>query len=162
MFVQTGDKDNWQTRYVLHHPYKGSVSECSAAAAKHNCQTTCKEQTRYGGWSMAECQKTCEAQKKQAVLDAQRYYLTDLPKRQWQERQTLAQLTGWNLADIDRMAGGPLSRPRDDKPVRPADAPNGGGEGAGKKTWWEKLFSQAHGLWQTFAVVLGYGDSASA
>jgi len=59
VFQQTGDRQNFQGRYVLRHPWKGTP--------------------------------TCDAGKQ---------YLEDLPKRQWTEAQTLANLTGWDINDI--------------------------------------------------------------
>ena len=59
VFQETGDKQNFQARYVLHHPFKGK-SECSEE------------------------------------------YEQQLSQRHQQEAKNLADLTGWNVADIYR------------------------------------------------------------
>ena len=69
VFQQTGDRQNFQGRYVLRHPWKGAPK--------------------------------CEAGKK---------YLDDLPKRQWTEAQTLANLTGWDVNDIYKKAALPAGK----------------------------------------------------
>ena len=58
MFQETGDRQNFQGRYVIRHPFKGTLS-CDAS------------------------------QYKASVRD-----------RQEREAQTLANLTGWDIADI--------------------------------------------------------------
>jgi len=60
MFQETQDKQNYQTRYVLRHPWSGDVNACA---------------------------------------EAKRYSET-VAKRQEVEAQTLATLTGWDLAQI--------------------------------------------------------------
>ena len=63
MFTETGDRDNFQGRYVLRHPYTGDA-KCEAADD----------------------------------------YRAGLPKRFEGEAQSLANLTGWDIADIrDKM-----------------------------------------------------------
>ena len=57
--VQTGDRSNFQGRYVMRHPWKG-----------------------------------------EARCDAAEDYLATLPERFEREAQTLANLTGWDIADI--------------------------------------------------------------
>lgn len=83
VFQETSDRENFQGRYVLRHPWKGEAK--------------------------------CDAAKK---------YLESLPARREKEAETLASLTGWEIAKIrDRMN---LTAP----PEASAD---------GKK-WWEKLW----------------------
>jgi hypothetical protein len=59
VFQETSDRENFQGRYVLRHPYKG--------------EARCEAGTRYR---------------------------SDLRARQDQEAQTLASLTGWDVANI--------------------------------------------------------------
>ncbi len=83
MFKETGDRSNYQGRYVLRHPYKGDA-QCEAAEA----------------------------------------YRAELPKRFEAEAQTLASLTGWDIADIrDKMDDGGQSF----TPPKPTP-------------WWKKLW----------------------
>ena len=84
-FQETGDRTNFQGRYVLRHPWRGSPSECPAAGD----------------------------------------YFAELRRRRSREAETLASLTGWNLADIrDRMdLGGPV-------------------EAGSEVPWWKKLWSE--------------------
>ena len=42
--------------------------------------------------------------KRSAIETATRYYERELPDRLGREKQTLAKLTGWSLAEIDRMS----------------------------------------------------------
>ena len=66
VLMETADRSNFQGRYVLHHPWKGTAS-CAAA-----------EQ-----------------------------YRASLPARFRQEAKSLAELTGWSPAEIERrMAAG--------------------------------------------------------
>jgi len=52
-----------------------------------------------------ECVATCRASKAQGLDAATHYYQRALPERIAAEKQTLAQLTGWSLHDIDVMPG---------------------------------------------------------
>jgi hypothetical protein len=80
VFQETGDRENFQGRYVLRHAWKGGAEECPAAKG----------------------------------------YFTDLARRREQEASTLANLTGWPLADIrSKMQLGAAAKP--DK-------------------WWERLW----------------------
>jgi hypothetical protein len=60
MFQETQDRQNFQARYVLRHPWQGDANACPAA----------------------------------------KRYFADLAQRQVREAQTLASLTGWNVAEI--------------------------------------------------------------
>ncbi|TMJ80333.1 MAG: DUF2330 domain-containing protein, partial [Alphaproteobacteria bacterium] len=80
VFQQTGDQQNFQGRYIIRHPWRGT-SSCTAASA----------------------------------------YREQLPVRHRQEAETLASLTGWDMARIHKRMG-------DDAP-KPADP-----------TWWKKLW----------------------
>ncbi len=82
-FQETGDRSNFQGRYIIRHPWPGRASECPAA----------------------------------------RDYFAELRRRQDRNAETLASLTGWELATIrDRMElGGPV-------------------EAGGDVPWWKKLW----------------------
>lgn len=84
-FQQTGDRTNFQGRYVIRHPWQGSPNACRAAGT----------------------------------------YFAELDRRQEREAETLASLTGWQLAEIrERMElGGPVEA-SDDEP------------------WWKKLWGE--------------------
>jgi len=64
VFQETGDRTNFQGRYVLRHPWTG-----------------------------------------EAKCDAGKRYLASLPERQRTEAKTLADLTGWEVADIYKKMG---------------------------------------------------------
>ena len=64
MFQETGDRGNFQGRYVLRHPWTGP-SDCPAA----------------------------------------KQYREQLAKRQRTEADTLANLTGWDIAEIRKKIG---------------------------------------------------------
>jgi len=71
VFQETGDRENFQGRYIVRHPWKGEVGECPAT----------------------------------------RDYFRQLRVRQQKEAETLANLTGWDLADISRkMNLGPVPK----------------------------------------------------
>lgn len=182
MLTQTADRTNWQTRYVIQQPYAGSLSQCSDKTAKADCAAMCKERVdmviQYGqGQPLGrggkasspnepkldtkdpqalarDCAKACETGKRGALLAAAKYYDEELPKRLAAEKQTLAKLTGWSMAQIDAMpdaqkfgliqgGGGTPTEPPvriQDKPMdKPTDKP-------ADKPWWEKLFHSALSL----------------
>ncbi|MBL8310851.1 MAG: DUF2330 domain-containing protein [Burkholderiales bacterium] len=155
MFTQTRDKQNFQTRYVVQNPYAGSVAQCSDAVAKTDCESTCNmrlsnlqrllAESRKNGWGRSEryenksaddlaseCTRACRDSKASALEAATRYYQRELPERLAREKQTLAKLTGWSMADIDGMAprSGPAAGGGDVQPVPATD----------NRTWWQKLF----------------------
>ncbi|NVO07146.1 MAG: DUF2330 domain-containing protein [Rhodoferax sp.] len=123
MFIQTGDRDNWQARYVLKQPYASSVPACSGQMAQLDCQALCTQRVNavlepgrrdllkeeYSGKSramlLAECVPACSASKKTALNGATRYYAQDLPNRLRTEKQTLADLAGWSMDRIEAMPG---------------------------------------------------------
>jgi hypothetical protein len=78
-FQETGDRSNFQARYVLRHPWKGSPQACPQA----------------------------------------RLYFEGVARRQADEAETLASLTGWQLPDIRKRI--------DPLPVA-------------KRSWWERLW----------------------
>ena len=157
MFTQTKDKQNWQTRYVIQNPYAGSVAACSETVAKNDCEAMCKARVtevsrmasqrvsegidyakKYLGKSSAElksdCTQACTTSKRTAIELAARYYERVVPTRLAAEKQTLAKLTGWSMAEIDRMAAG-SGAPGNVKPVA------GDVQVPDARTWWQKLFS---------------------
>jgi len=151
MFTQTRDRQNWQTRYVIQQPYDSSVAACSSQMAQADCEGMCKTRVDsvlraiqspngYGvnegdrGKSPAalqsDCVAACTASKQSGIEAATRYYQQSLPQRIQSEKQTLAELTGWGLAQIDQMPDArKFSAQESREPVKPA------------KTWWEQLFS---------------------
>jgi hypothetical protein len=78
VFQSTGDRTNYQARYVLHHPWTGN-SDCAAA----------------------------------------REYRNTLRRRQEQEANNLARLTGWKLESVRRKMNLNVS------------------DGVREKKWWE-------------------------
>jgi len=154
VFTQTRDRQNWQSRYVVQNPYEGSVGQCSAKLAQMDCEAMCTprvaqvlSQPSYPTYPgnpgtsplyrdkdplalQRDCVAACSASKQTGLDVATRYYQTDLPRRLAQEKQTLAQLTGWTLRDIDAMPG--------------ADRFSGNGPSSvmpeGGHLWWQRLF----------------------
>jgi hypothetical protein len=159
MFTQTKDRQNWQTRYVIQQPYDGSIDQCSAKVGQLDCEAMCKPriaqvlantQTYPGQASIykdkdplalqRDCTAACSTAKQSGLSAASRYYQTDLPQRITAEKRTLAQLTGWGLAQIDAMPGaakyGSTGQstvlnppPTTPKPAETASEP-----------WWDSLF----------------------
>lgn len=158
MFTQTRDSENWQARYVIQNPYGGSVSECTARVGQMNCESMCgarvsqvREWLNHGDsqylppayqsrrppalWD--ECMTACRASKAQGVEAAVRYYRSELPRRIAHEKQTLAQLTGWSLHDIDAMPGADryaLAYPNSNTLID--------GTAPAEPNWWQKFFAQ--------------------
>jgi len=154
MFTQTRDRQNWQARYVIQQPYDSSVAACSSQMAQADCEGMCKTRVdgvlrvmqnsdRYGfnenyrGKSplalQSDCVAACTASKQSGIEAAARYYQQSLPQRIQSEKQTLAELTGWGLAQIDQMPDARKYSAQDVRePVKPVIQP---------KTWWERLFS---------------------
>lgn len=158
MFTQTADQQNWQARYVIQNPYGGSVAACSERVGKLDCEAMCRERMpqvlnyqtqnngawlsdQYKGKSAdtlgADCVASCQASKAQGIAAAARYYQTDLPARIATEKQTLAQLTGWSLSEIDGMPGAQRYSIGGDGGVRLGSAASGG-----EPSWWQKLFAK--------------------
>jgi hypothetical protein len=141
MFIQTKDRQNWQTRYVVQNPYASSVAQCSDKVGQMDCEAMCKPRVAqqlgapsYDGTPQLfrskdplslqrDCVSACAAAKQAGIAQATRYYQTELPQRIASEKQTLAQLTGWSLGQIDALPGAS---------TRPA---------AQTKPWWEELFN---------------------
>ena len=161
MFTQTKDRQNWQTRYVIQNPYAGSVAACSESVAKNDCEAMCRvkvaEVSREvaprpkDGWEglqkyigksnselAADCADACTTSKRRTLELATKYYVRDLPARLATEKQTLAKLTGWSMADIDKMAGAGLT-PMNVKPASGGDV-----QVPETKTWWQKLFGMTN------------------
>jgi len=157
MFTQTKDRQNWQTRYVIQNPYGGSVAACSDSVAKNDCEAMCRVKVtevsreaalhvtdgwegakKYAGKSGSEltrdCTEACSASKRRTLEQATKYYERDLPARLATEKQTLAKLTGWSMAEIDAMAGAVVT-PSNMKPAGGGDV-----QVPDTRTWWQKLF----------------------
>jgi hypothetical protein len=149
MFTQTRDRQNWQTRFVIQQPYDSNVAACSARVAQTDCEAMCKPRvaevlrapdSRYREPQnirgsdpqtlQRDCVSACTASKQTALDAASRYYQQSLPSRLATEKETLAGLTGWGLAQIDEMPDArKFSGSGESVPVNPP------------KTWWEQLFS---------------------
>lgn len=137
MFVQTSDRQNWQTRYVVQNPFEGTVQQCREKAAAYSCEESCQS---FGGnrWQdfserrgyVGSCIQSCKASNANAIEQARRYYETDLPQRRQNELQTLTRYTGWSMEEALRFVGGKyVSSGNGD--VKP-----------GNHKWWEKLFGK--------------------
>lgn len=125
MFTQTADRQNWQTRYVIQNPYEGSSAQCTGKLDGISCESSCSERVenlmrresefgRQGPYAgkdkpalMGDCMAQCNSAKRFALDRSERYYNRDLPERLSAEKLTLSRLTGWSLADIDRMPAAP-------------------------------------------------------
>jgi hypothetical protein len=124
MFTQTQDRQNWQTRYVIQNPYAGSSEQCNSKLSGNSCDTYCTNRVKalvgdHSNWQTApgpfggrnrealqsECALACGNAKRLTLDRVQRYYGTELPERLDREKQTLSRLTGWGLAEIDKMPG---------------------------------------------------------
>lgn len=132
MFIQTKDRQNWRTRYVVQNPYESSVAHCSAKVGQMDCEALCRP--RVAQWLNAppfpyelqnngsidfrpisrdrdpsvlqrDCVSACVVSRQAGVDAASRYYQTDLPRRLNAEKQTLARLTGWRMTEIDALPG---------------------------------------------------------
>ncbi len=154
MFTQTKDRQNWQTRYVIQNPYVSNLAACSEKTGKADCDAMCKprltevqemlKRTRSNNYPAprdydnksaqelrGDCLKSCADSKRGALQAAGKYYERDLPERLAREKQTLAKLTGWSMAEIDRMgsASGNVTPPG-----------TGDVQVPDTRTWWQKLF----------------------
>jgi hypothetical protein len=143
MFVQTADRENWQTRYVVQNPFEGSVQQCREKAASYSCENSCRgydnPQNEYDRKRPElypqSCIQACRENTRFAVEQARRYYETDLPQRKESELQTLTRYTGWSMQEAQRFIGGGV-----------VNVPNNQSEKASattaKNKWWEKLFNK--------------------
>ena len=159
MFTQTKDRQNWQTRYVIQNPYASTIAACSDKTGQADCEQMCRSRVgevqeflkqaaraprdgyplpkdylnKSGDELKSDCAKSCADSKRGALEAASKYYERDLPERLAKEKQTLAKLTGWAMADIDKM-GGSVSGV---KPVGTGDV-----QVPESRTWWQKLFGE--------------------
>jgi hypothetical protein len=155
MLIQTSDAQNWQARYVIQHPFAGSVGECRERVGRMDCAALCAQRVAEvrsaptaadSNWLSrqfrdttpqglrSECISSCETVRTAALQTASRYYEIEVPERMAAEKQTLAELTGWSLHDIDAMPGAPRTSalpPLIDSPPR-RDAAR----------WWQVLFAR--------------------
>lgn len=133
MFVQTADRQNWQTRYVVQNPHEGTVQQCREKAANYSCEESCGNVGN--GWRdlvkgrdrVAYCIQSCKSSTSNAVEIARRYYEIGLPKRQQTEMQTLMRYTGWNQSEAERFTGYKVSD---------------NNTNSNTKKWWETLFNK--------------------
>jgi hypothetical protein len=158
MFVQTADRENWQTRYVVQNPFEGNIQQCREKAANYNCENACQGNDD-GQWQGSDervyergsrnkakrapinrkpyinnCVQSCKENNRSAVEQARLYYETDLPQRQQSELQTLSRYTGWSTQDAQRFMGGKEMSVPSNQPEKTSITP-------AKDKWWEKLFS---------------------
>lgn len=135
MFVQTKDRENWQTRYIVQNPFEGNLQQCRQKAAANSCERQCRgaledidtvmpRQNYY-----AACLQECRSSNRSAIEQARRYYDIDLPQRQAKERATLMRYTGWSKPQIDQWTtdGKVVS----ETTTAPATTSN---------KWWNKIF----------------------
>jgi len=145
MFVQTSDRTNWQTRYIVQNPFEGSILQCREKAASYSCEQSCGgddnggirpqrgEDRMYWGPNNA-CVQSCRENNRNSIEQARRYYETDLPQRRQNELQTLMRYTGWNtgealrfVSDISAVNYNPYNNQPNNQP---------------SYKWWEKLFNK--------------------
>ena len=157
MFTQTKDRQNWQTRYVIQNPYASTIAACSEKTGQADCEAMCRSLVgevqeflkqaaraprdgyplpkdylnKSGDELKSDCAKSCADSKRGALEAASKYYERELPERLAREKQTLAKLTGWSMADIDKMGGSVGGV----KPVGTGDV-----QVPETRTWWQKLF----------------------
>jgi hypothetical protein len=159
MFIETKDSQNWQARYIIQHAFGGSVAECSERVGKMDCAAMCRQRVsdvrsalgrnnskwmaqQYDDTTPAtltsQCMSSCELAKAQTLNAASRYYQIALPERLATEKQTLAELTGWSLHDIDAMPGAPRVS------ALPPQIHTGLQRAAARidAPWWQKLFAK--------------------
>lgn len=138
MFVQTSDRQNWQTRYVVQNPFESTLQQCRERAAAYSCEESCQT---YGGgrWQdfaertnyVGSCIQSCKASNRNAIEQARHYYEIDLPQRRQTELQTLMRYTGWSMNEAQRFVGGKISM-------------NGTpGNHQPNNKWWQKLFGNS-------------------
>jgi hypothetical protein len=156
MFVQTADRENWQTRYIVQNPFESNMQQCREKAANYNCENACQGSDD-GDWDDSEgrvyergnkkmkpqrepvsrkpyinnCIQSCKANNRSAVEQARLYYETNLPQRQQSELQTLSRYTGWSMQDAQRFIGGRPISASEKLPVNDS-----------QPKWWEKLFNK--------------------
>lgn len=155
MFMETNDSQNWQARYIIQHAFGGSVAECSERVGALDCAAICRQRVadvrsavgrdksnglaqQYNDNTPAslagQCVSSCEVAKTRALEAASRYYQIVLPERRADEKQTLAQLTGWSTHDIDAMPGATHT-----SALSPEINPGGPSAAA---RWWQQLFAK--------------------
>ncbi len=137
MFVQTRDRQNWQTRYVVQHAFEGTLQQCREKAAGQSCDNSCESAhgPRLPDWAgtearqqaLSQCIQSCRASTDAAIDQARRYYEVDLPQRRDKELQTLRRYTGWSGEQAQRFSA-----------IAPTvNTPSMAGT---DEPWWRKLF----------------------
>ena len=137
MFVQTRDRQNWQTRYVVQQPFMGTLQACRDKTSA--CEAGCGAAWNGRGVpdatqpaEFAQCVQQCQAYARASLEQARRYYDVDLPQRRRTELQTLRRYTGWSAEQAQRLAG------------IPPEAEGAAGAGPGVP-WWQALFGTPPG-----------------
>ncbi|RZJ07540.1 MAG: DUF2330 domain-containing protein [Rubrivivax sp.] len=140
MLTQTSDQQNWQARYVIQQPYDGSLAACVPLINGKDCRELCQPKVaaavkdmggplaRDARWIQSQhdsCQAACATAKQAGLKAAGHYYQREVPERLQREKLTLAQLTGWSLAQIDAL-------PEAQRYGRPVTATD--------RAWWQRLF----------------------
>lgn len=140
IFVQTSDRQNWQTRYVVQNPFAGSTQQCREKAASYSCEASCNTSSNRrwsdvfkGRFPDNSCIESCKNSNYQAIEQARRYYEINLPQRLQDEMQTLMRYTGWSLSEVKQFIGDTTN------------TSNFSGLNPPNNKWWEKLFGQKNG-----------------
>ena len=144
MLVQTRDRENWQTRYVVQNPFEGSLQQCQQKTGGRNCEAACSNAygARWpdnstvpgsgagpGSGQYAQCLQNCQASQSASLEQARRYYNVLLPQRRQQELNNLRRYTGWSLEEAQHFTGLKLTTSED--PNNPS---------GNSLKWWQKLF----------------------
>ena len=127
VLVQTGDRSNWQARYVIQNPFSGSEAQCRRDMNGVDCAATCRERA-VDADGLSHCMAACDTAKRSALEQARQYHRHTLPQRAASERDTLAQLTGWSGRELDALAPRPV-------------AGLSVGDTAPPAPWWQRVFS---------------------
>ncbi|WP_338847147.1 DUF2330 domain-containing protein [Massilia sp. W12] len=120
---ETRDQENWQVRHVIHHPQYGALQKCIAVLEqKHRCSDECEPRVskvialqnsgRASSWRhqtapvwQAECERACHVAKQDSFRPIINYFQKDVAQRLEREKQTLANLSGWSMAQIEALPG---------------------------------------------------------
>ena len=156
MLVQTRDRENWQTRYVVQNPFEGSLQQCQQKAAGRSCEAACDSAyapraahsgLQPGPWS--PCVRSCQASQSAGLERARRYYEQELPQRRQNELNNLRRFTGWSQEEARRFSGlGAAASTGQTTPAEPA------------LKWWQKLFGSTAAATPGVPVWPGVAGSA--
>jgi hypothetical protein len=171
--THTKDRRNWQARYVIQHPVASSAAQCSAKMAATDCELMCKARVPAAqkllsnnlmpvGVSGADnkseaslltaCVSSC-ALAKQATIDKTTWYFeADLATRIMREKQTLARLTGWSMAEInDLPSARTYSDPKEANNTEPVQVASTAepSEKPPRPPWWIRAIEKVKALGQS-------------